>query len=76
MLDRLMSKEFWNRALARMLRTVCQVFIGATASCQLIGQVDWMLILSTSCLSALTSLVTSILLVLPEEDAEKEQIQG
>lgn len=76
MLDRLMSKEFWDRALARMLRTVCQVFIGATASCQLIRQVDWMLILSTSCLSALTSLVTSILLVLPEEDAEKEQIQG
>lgn len=76
MLERLMSKEFWDRALARMLRTVCQVFIGATASCQLIGQVDWMLILSTSCLSALTSLVTSILLVLPEEDTEKEHIQG
>ncbi|WP_317300750.1 holin [Allobaculum stercoricanis] len=76
MLERLFTKEFWNRALSRVIRTVVQGFIAATASCTLIGEVDWALIGSTSLLAALTSLAMSILWALPEEDAEKEHIQG
>ncbi|EJW96820.1 hypothetical protein EVA_15070, partial [gut metagenome] len=47
-------------------------FIASTASCTLIGEVNWALIGSTSLLAMLTSLAMSILWALPEEDADKE----
>ncbi len=72
MIYRLFTKEFWDKALSRMIRTVVQGFIASTASCTLIGEVDWVLIGSTSLLAMLTSLAMSILWALPEEDEQKE----
>ena len=75
MISRLFTKEFWDRALSRMARTVVQGFIASTASCTLIGEVDWALIGSTALLAMLTSLAMSILWALPEEDGQKESEQ-
>lgn len=67
---RIESLDFWKKAGYRALRTFCQVAIASIGTTALIEQVNWLVVLSTSSLSALVSLLTSIVLGIPETDVE------
>lgn len=62
----LTSKTFWDAALARAIRTVCQTVIGCIGGSSLVGDVDWRLALSASLLAGLVSVLTSVVTNLPE----------
>lgn len=69
----LSSKKFWDAALIRAVRTVCQTAIGCIGGSKLIGDVDWRLMLSASLLSGLLSVLTSVATNLPEvEEGDPE----
>ena len=66
-MGKLKSKEFWEAAAARAIRTFCQVFITSIpTSAVLLSEVPWAMILSTCTLSALVSIATSVVLGVPE----------
>lgn len=58
--------RFWQAALLRAARTFCQVAVASIGTTTRMGEVDWVLVLSTSALSALLSILTSISTGLPE----------
>ena len=60
-----MTKEFWNAAFIRAIKTVCQV----AASMLVIGafnETAWNILFQTSLISGLSSILTSIATGLPE----------
>ena len=66
------DKSFWIYASERAFKTflqVCLVMIPASAT---ILSVDWIGILSVAALSALVSLATSLVFVLPEHKAQED----
>jgi hypothetical protein len=67
----LKSKEFWEAAAHRAIRTFCQVFVSSIpTSAAIIQDVNWAFILSASGLAAIISIVTSIATGLPEVEEE------
>lgn len=66
-----MTKEFWESALIRALRTVCQTAIAAIGTAVVLVDVNWMYVLSASALSGILSILTSIATGLPEVDLQK-----
>lgn len=69
-IERLKSADFWDDALNRAIRTVCQVFLGSgVGSAATLGEVNWPLVASTTALAAIVSLATSIMIGLPETSA-------
>lgn len=59
-MDNLTSKKWWDAALIRALKTFCQSIVATIGTSALIEQVDWKVVLSASCLSALLSILTSL----------------
>lgn len=68
--NRIESLDFWKNAGFRALRTFCQVAIASIGTTALIQEVNWLVVLSTSGLAAIVSLLTSIVLGIPESDVE------
>lgn len=65
--------KIWIRCAAiRAIRTVAQTALASMGTSATFGDVDWMLVLSTSLFAGVLSLLTSIVTGLPEADAEDE----
>ncbi|WP_305177859.1 holin [Faecalibaculum rodentium] len=73
MLKRLTAWSFWDRALARALRTALQGFLGSVATCSVIQDIDPVAILSGTALAVLVSLANSVIAGLPEDVPEPEE---
>lgn len=71
-MERLFKLDFWNRALARATRTAAQGFVAALAGCATLGDINWIMIGSTTAVAVMMSLATSVLFELPEEKEEIE----
>lgn len=70
-MNQLQSKKWWDAALIRAVKTVCQTAVGTIGASTMIEAVDWKVVLSASLLAGLVSLLTS-LGGLPEvDDAER-----
>lgn len=67
-------KEFWKASLIRALRTFCQCAVATIGTAAVLSEVDWLMVLSASALSAVLSILTSIATGLPEVPFEKENI--
>ena len=61
-----MTKEFWKAALTRALRTICQTALALIGTATLMQELNWVQVLSASCLSGIASILTSIATGLPE----------
>ena len=65
--------KFWKAALIRSARTFAQsaLAILSTAAVSRIEEVNWIAVLSASCLAAVLSLLTSVATGLPEVDGHE-----
>ena len=61
-------KSFWQAALIRALRTLCQTAIATIGTTAVLEEVNWLLVLSSSVLAGLLSILNSIATGLPEAD--------
>lgn len=61
-----MNKEFWKAALVRAFRTVCQTALALIGTATFMQELNWISILSASCLSGIASILTSVATGLPE----------
>ena len=66
-----MSKIWWKCAGIRALKTLCQTAIASIGTSATIGEVNWLIVGSTSLLSAILSILTS-LAGLPEVDMNEK----
>lgn len=60
--------NFIKYALIRMARTIAQTAVATIGTAAVISQVDWVLVISASCLAGILSLLTSVATGLPEVD--------
>lgn len=58
--------NFIKYALIRMARTIAQTAVATIGTASVISQVDWVLVISASCLAGILSLLTSVATGLPE----------
>ena len=65
---RIESLDFWKNAGYRALRTFCQVAIASIGTTALIQEVNWPIVASTAGLAAIISILTSIVLGIPEAE--------
>lgn len=72
MLDKLKSKKFWENAIARAIRTICQTAIATIGTNALIADINWVLVASASAVSGILSLLTSVLMGIPESEESEE----
>lgn len=66
MLKRIMTFSFWDKALARALRTAIQGILGSLAGCAVIQDMNVKLIVSTTLVTVLVSILASMVAGLPE----------
>ncbi len=59
-MNQLQSKKWWDAALIRAVKTVCQTAVGTIGASTMIEAVDWKVVLSASLLAGLVSLLTSL----------------
>lgn len=59
-MNQLKNSEWWNAALIRALKTICQTLVAMIGTSQLIEPVDWKVVLSSAALAGLSSILTSI----------------
>ena len=72
-MDKTYFKEWFKRAGIRAVKTIAQTAVATIGTATVMGDVDWVLIASASCLAGVLSILTSIA-GLPEVDKpEKEK---
>lgn len=71
-MNKLLSKEWWQAASTRAIKTFAQTFVGSIAVGMAISEVNWLTVASIAGVSAILSLCTSIT-GLPEIKEEKEE---
>lgn len=71
-MNKLLSKEWWQAASTRAIKTFAQTFVGSITVGMTIGEVNWLTVASVAGVSAILSLCTSIT-GLPEIKEEKEE---
>lgn len=69
-MNQLQSKKWWDAALIRAIKTVCQTAVGTIGASTMIESVDWKVVLSSAVLAGILSILTS-LGGLPEVDKQK-----
>lgn len=65
-----MTMDFVKCAFVRALKTICQTIVSLIGTAQVLGDVDWKLVLSASLLAGILSILTSIITGLPEVKGE------
>ena len=73
MLDKLKSSEFWKATAVRAIKTVCQTAIATIGTSALVSEVNWIVVLDASLLAGILSVLTSIVVGLPEVDYENAE---
>jgi hypothetical protein len=68
-----MNKKWIKAAAIRAAKTIAQTAIAAIGTTALITEVNWAVVLSTSALAGVLSVLTSIVLGLPEVDGEGDK---
>ena len=71
-MNKLLSKEWWQAAGTRAIKTFAQTFVGSIAVGMAISEINWLTVASVAGVSAILSLCTSIA-GLPEISKEKEE---
>lgn len=66
MLDNLIKNPFLKGMISRALRTFCQALLAAIGTTALLHEVNWIAALSTACMAAVVSILTSVVLGIPE----------
>lgn len=61
-----MDLEFWKAAGIRALRTMAQTAVASIGTAAVLGDVNWLQVLSASVLAAVLSLLNSVATGLPE----------
>ena len=61
-----MTKEFWEAALIRAIRTVAQTAVATIGTSAVLQDVNWIMVGSASILAGILSVLTSIATGLPE----------
>lgn len=61
-----MDLEFWKAAGIRALRTMAQTAVATIGTAAVMGEVNWLRVLSASALAAILSLLNSVATGLPE----------
>lgn len=74
-MTQLTNKKWWDAALVRAIKTLCQTAVATIGTGALIESVDWKVVLSASLLSGLLSILTS-LGGLPEVSTDDNQPGG
>ncbi len=69
-MNQLQSKKWWDAALIRAIKTVCQTAVGTIGASTMIESVDWRVVFSSAILAGILSILTS-LGGLPEVDNQK-----
>lgn len=59
-MKQLFTKKWWGASLTRALKTLCQTAVATIGTAAVIGDVNWIMVLSASGLAALLSILTSI----------------
>ena len=59
-MNQLQSKKWWEAAIVRAVKTVCQTAVGTIGASTMIEAVDWKVVLSASLLAGVVSLLTSL----------------
>ncbi len=62
----MMTREFWNAAGIRALRTMAQTAVAMLPTATMITEVDWVAVAGTAALAGVMSVLTSIATGLPE----------
>lgn len=72
-MDYLKSKDFWECAGNRAIRTFAQTMVSLIPASAILTEINWKYILSASVLAAGLSILTSISTGLPEVEEEMEE---
>lgn len=67
-MENLTNKKFWENAFARAVRTFAQAMLSSLAVGNTITSFDWPTIISISLTATLMSLLTSVVLGVPEAE--------
>lgn len=59
-MKKVFSKEWWKAAGIRAIKTVAQTAIATIGTAAVMSQVNWVAVLSASCLAGILSLLTSL----------------
>lgn len=61
-------EKFFKAAGIRAIRTIAQTAIATIGTAAVVEQVNWLMVVSASCLAGILSILTSIVTGLPEVD--------
>ena len=59
-MKKVFSKDWWKAAGIRAIKTVAQTAIATIGTAAVMSQVNWVAVLSASCLAGILSLLTSL----------------
>lgn len=69
MLNDLKNGTFWKATAIRAIKTICQTAIATISTASLLSDVNWLAVASASLLAGILSVLTSIVVGLPEVDS-------
>jgi len=69
MLNDLKNGTFWKATAIRAIKTICQTAIATIGTASLLSDVNWLAVASASLLAGILSVLTSIVVGLPEVDS-------
>lgn len=64
-------EKFFKAAGIRALRTIAQTAIATIGTAAVVEQVNWLMVVSASCLAGILSILTSIVTGLPEVEKDE-----
>lgn len=64
-------EKFFKAAGIRAVRTIAQTALATIGTAAVIEEVNWLMVVSASCLAGLLSILTSIVTGLPEVDEDE-----
>lgn len=64
-------EKFFKAAGIRALRTIAQTAIATIGTAAVVEEVNWMMVVSASCLAGILSILTSIVTGLPEVEKDE-----